>query len=121
MPKPRSAAADASRGLGPPHSTGTSYEEALNLPEDMVAVANEPELTDAELAGPMRKPAFLGDCNAPDSMKLRVMVAVRDGAAIGVTVRTDPDDATVAECVDKAVRALAWKPTKRRESLTTSY
>jgi hypothetical protein len=121
MPRPRSAAAEASRGFGPPHSTGTSFEDALNEPEDMAAVASEPDLTDGELAAPMRNPSFLGDCNAPDSMKLRVMVAVRDGSAMGVTVRTDPDDATVAECVDKAVRTLTWKATKRRESLTTAY
>jgi hypothetical protein len=46
---------------------------------------------------------------------------VRDGAAFGVTVRTDPDDVTVAECVDKAVRTLTWKASKRRESMTTIY
>jgi hypothetical protein len=50
-----------------------------------------------------------------------VQVVVRDGAAVGVTVRTVPDDATLAECIDRGVRALAWAPSKRRDSLTTRY
>ena len=106
---------------GPGHSTGTSYDDALAMPEDMSAVAGEPALSDVELSRPMRSPTFLNDCNVPETMRLMVQVAVRDGAAVGVTVRTQPDDASVAECIDKAVRALAWTASKRRDSLTTSY
>jgi hypothetical protein len=106
---------------GPPHSTGPSYEAALDTPENISALAGEPTLTDQDLAGPMRNPSFMSDCNAPDSMHVKVQVAVRDGAAIGVTVRTDPDDTTVAECIEKAVRGLQWTPSKRRDSMTTVY
>jgi len=106
---------------GPPHSTGPSYEAALDTPENISALAGEPTLTDPDLAGPMRNPSFMSDCNAPESMHVKVQVAVRDGAAIGVTVRTDPDDTIIAECIDKAVRSLQWTPSKRRDSMTTVY
>jgi hypothetical protein len=106
---------------GPGHSTGTSYDDALATPEDMSAVAGEHELSDVELAQPMKSPTFLDDCSVPETMKVKVQVVVRDGAAIGVTVRTQPDDATVAECIDKAVRGLGWTASKKRDSLTTMY
>jgi hypothetical protein len=108
-------------GQGPAHSTGMSYEDALAVAEDLSVVAGERELTDVDLSLPMRNPAFLADCGVQDSLKIMVQVAVRDGAAFGVTVRTVPDDAKLAECIDRAVRALAWPPSKRRDSLTTRY
>jgi hypothetical protein len=120
--RPLSAVApNTPRAWGPPHSTGPTFDDALNAPEDTAAVANEPTLSDVDLAGPMKQPSFLGDCNVPDSMHVKVQVAIRDGAPIGATVRTDPDDPAVADCVDKAVRALTWPPSKRRDSLTTEY
>lgn len=115
------AASRPAHAYGPPHSTGTSYDAALDTPEDIASLAGEPELSNADLAGPMNRPSFLADCSVPDSMHVKVQVAVRDGAAIGVTVRTDPDDTTVAECIDKAVRGLTWPASKRRDSLTTAY
>jgi hypothetical protein len=98
-----------------------SYEDALAVPEDLSAVAGEHELTDVELSLPMRSPTFLADCGVQDSLKIMVQVAVRDGAAVGVTVRTVPDDAKLAECIDRAVRGLTWPASKRRDSLTTRY
>jgi hypothetical protein len=107
--------------LSSPHSTGTSYDDALAVPEDTSALAGEHELTDDDLSKPMRAATFMSDCGVKDSMKVTVKVAVRDGAAIGVTVFTDPDDAAIAECLDKAVRALSFPASKRRDSFTTRY
>jgi len=109
------------RAYGPPHSTGPTYEAALDTPEDIASLAGERDLSDDELGGPMKQPSFLADCSVPESMHVKVQVAVRDGAAIGVTVRTDPDDATVAECIDRAVRSLQWPASKKRDSMTTVY
>jgi hypothetical protein len=98
-----------------------SYDDALAEPEDLTSLAGEPELSDVELSSPMRDAPILATCGAPDTMKLTLRVVVRDGKAVGVTVRTDPDDATIAECVDKAVRELSWATSKHRDSFTTSY
>jgi hypothetical protein len=115
-PEPRRA-----RAYGPPHSTGPTYEAALDTPEDISSLAGERDLSDDELGGPLKQPSFLTDCSAPESMHVKVQVAVRDGAAIGVTVRTAPDDTTVAECIDRAVRGLQWPASKKRDSMTTVY
>jgi len=106
---------------GPPHAVGMSYDEALAVPEDMSSVAAERELTDAELSQPLQSPAFLSSCGVQDSTHVRVRVVIRDGAAVGVTVLTAPDDPSIAECVGKGVRAVAWPANKRRDSLTTTY
>jgi len=106
---------------GPDHSTGMSYDDALSIPEDASSLAGERELSNRELSQPMQGSSFLGDCNVPDATHVTVKVAIRDGAAMGVTVTTDPDDPTVAECVDKAVRALSWPASKHRDSFTTTY
>jgi hypothetical protein len=102
-------------------STGTSYEDALSIPEDLEAVKNEPELSDAELAGPLRNAAFVSDCGAPDSMKVTVRIAIRDGKALGAAVACDPENREVAECIDRAVRDLTWPPSRKRFSVTTRY
>jgi hypothetical protein len=120
-PRPRPTPEPPALGEGPAHSTGTSYEQALAIPEDISAALGEHELTDVELSLPMRSPTFLTDCGVQDSLKVMVQVVVRDGAAVGVTVRTVPDDVKLAECIDRAVRALAWAASKRRDSLTTRY
>jgi hypothetical protein len=101
--------------------SGQSYDEALAVPEELDAVKSEPELSDADLSKPMQNSEFLSTCGAPDSMKVVVKVAVREGRAMGVTVATSPEDPAVAACVDKAVRELSWPTSKKRFSMTTAY
>ncbi len=108
-------------GGGAFHATGMSYEEALNVPEDLDAVKREPELSNTELSAPLKTASFIGECGAPDSMKVTVKVAVVDGHAMGVSVAVSPDDPEIAQCIDKAVRALSWRASKKRFSLTTVY
>jgi hypothetical protein len=59
------------RGRGP---AGPTYESAIASNKQELAIGGkaEPDLTDAELAGPMRNGAFVGECGAPDSMKVTV-------------------------------------------------
>ena len=65
-----------------------------------------PDLSDAQLNAPMRNAAFISGCGAPDSMKVTVKVAVKMGRAVGVSVYTNPPNAGVASCIDRAVRGL---------------
>jgi hypothetical protein len=103
------------------HATGPTYDEALAEPEDVMALQGERELTNAELAAPLKNPEFLSACGVPDATSVTVKIAVRDGAVIGASVYVRPDDAQMAECVDRAVRALAWPASKRRDSFVTTY
>ncbi len=118
---PGKRAAVASASATDYEHQGPSYEEALQIPEDVFATRGAKDLSDAELSGPMRNGTFLHACEAPDSMKVTVRVAVRDGKAQGVTVGTSPVDATVAACIDKAVRELSWPVSPKRNTFTTNY
>ncbi|HEY2517648.1 MAG TPA: hypothetical protein VGI39_42555 [Polyangiaceae bacterium] len=111
-------------GGGGGFSGGMSYEAAIAGNNQQVTIgqaAGGPDLTDNQLAGPMRNASFLGSCGAPDSMKVTVRVAIKMGRAVGVSVYTNPASPGVASCVDRAVRGLAWPVNPKMDSFTTTY
>ncbi len=108
------------RGRGP---AGPTYEMALasNRQEIAIGHKSEPDLTDAQLNRPMQSGAFVGECGAPDSMKVTVRVAVKMGHAAGVSVSTSPLDADIAGCIDRYVRTFSWPVSSKMDSFTTTY
>ena len=80
-----------------------------------------PDLTDGQLAAPMRNAAFISGCGAPDSMKVTVRVAVQNGRAVGVSVYPNPPNPAVASCVARHVRGLGWPPNAKMDFFTTTY
>lgn len=103
---------------------GMSYEAALasNVQEvNIGGGAGGPDLTDGQLAGPMKSAGFITGCGAPDSMKVTVKVAIKGGRAVGVSVYTNPPDPKVSSCVDGAVRRLSWPANGKMDSFTTTY
>jgi hypothetical protein len=112
-------------GGGPGYSGGTSYENVLNGHSDQVVIGqtqqDTPDLTNAQLAAPLRHASFITGCGAPDDMKVTVRVAVRMGRAVGVTVGTNPPSGGVAACVDRSVRMLQWPVSPKTDFVTTSY
>ena len=111
-------------GGGGGGARGMSYEAALAANPQNVTVGGAqgaPDLTDQQLSGPMRNGAFLGACNAPQSMHITVKTVVKMGRAIGVSVYTTPASGGVASCIDRAVRNLAWPVNAKADSLTTNY
>jgi hypothetical protein len=115
-------------GGGPGHpgggfSGGMSYEAVLNSNNESITMGEStgPDLTNAQLAGPLRHAAFVTGCGAPDDMKVQVRVAVRMGAPVGVTVQTTPPNAGIAGCIDRAVRGLRWPANGKTDFVTTNY
>jgi hypothetical protein len=101
-----------------------SYEAAIASNNQEIAIGGAkggPDLTDAQLSGPMKNASFLGGCGAPDSMKVTVRVAIKMGRAVGVSVYTNPASGSVASCVDRAVRGLSWPAHPKMDSFTTTY
>jgi hypothetical protein len=109
------------RGGGGGDSGGPSYESVLNSVDPRGAEAGSPDLTNAQLSDPLRNAAFVPACGAPDDMKVIVRVAVKMGAAIGVTVLTQPASPAVATCIDHAVRGLRWPRSPNTDFVTTNY
>jgi hypothetical protein len=110
-------------GGGGGFSGGQSYEAVLNSNNETVSMgaSSGPDLTNAQLAGPLRTAAFVTACGAPDDMKVQVRVAVRMGVPIGVTVNTTPSNGGVASCIDRAVRGLRWAANPKTDFVTTNY
>lgn len=110
-------------GAGAGFVGGQSYEQALatNVQEIGIGTKSGPDLTDAQLRAPMNNAAFIGACGAPDSMKVTVKVAVKNGRAWGVTVSTNPPTPQVAACIDRHVRGLGWPPNAKMDSFVTTY
>ncbi len=103
---------------------GMSYEQAIatnNQEISMGGAKGGPDLTDAQLSAPMRNAAFISGCGAPDSMKVTVKVAIKNGRAYGVSVYTNPPNPQVSSCVDRHVRGLGWPPNAKMDSFTTTY
>lgn len=101
-----------------------SYEQAMASNNQEISMGGGkagPDLTDAQLSAPMRNAAFISGCGAPDSMKVTVKVAVKNGRAIGVSVYSNPSNASVAACVDRHVRGLGWPSNPKMDSFTTTY
>jgi hypothetical protein len=102
---------------------GLSYEAALATNNQQVTIgqASGPDLSDSQLAGPMKNASFITGCGAPDSMKVTVRVAIKMGRAVGVSVYTTPPNSGVASCIDHAVRGLAWPVNSKMDSFSTNY
>ena len=111
-------------GGGPGYSGGTSFENVLNGNNETITMGqsqDQPDLTNAQLAAPLRHASFITGCGAPDDMKVTVRVAVKMGRAVGVTVSTNPPSAGVAACVDGYVRRVQWPVSPKTDFVTTSY
>jgi len=108
------------RGRGP---AGPTYEAAIasNTQEITIGKQGALDLTDAQLSGPMRNGAFVGECGAPDSMKVTVQVAIKMGRPAGVSVSTRPTDPDVAGCIDRYVRTFSWPSSPKMDSFKTTY
>jgi eukaryotic-like serine/threonine-protein kinase len=105
-------------------SGGMSYEAVLNSNNESLSMGGEstgPDLTNAQLAAPLRHAAFVVSCGAPDDMKVQVRVAVRMGVPVGVTVTTSPPHGSIAACIDRAVRGIRWPANPKTDFVTTNY
>ena len=116
-----------------------SYDEALSTPERLDVNDERVHLTDAQLTGPIR--GVLTGCRVPSNARVTVKTAVQAGRAIGVTVsvrferpksaKRPPSrsqlkaeartSSKIVACVDRAVRAVVWPPSNRRDSFTTEF
>ncbi|HEY8038688.1 MAG TPA: hypothetical protein VIF15_02805, partial [Polyangiaceae bacterium] len=106
------------------YSGGQSFESVLNGNNETLPMGqaqDQPDLTNAQLAAPLRHASFITSCGAPDDMKVTVRVAVKMGRAVGVTVSTNPPSGGVAACVDRSVRGLQWPVSPKTDFVTTSY
>ena len=78
-------------------------------------------LSSAQLGAPLVHGKFVSECGAPDDMKVVVKVTVKRGRAIAVAATTNPANAAVASCVEKATRAMQWDVSPKTQHATVTY
>jgi hypothetical protein len=79
-----------------------------------------PDLSDGELAGPLRDGSFLDACGVPGSTKVTVKVAIRNGRSVGISVYATPPSQSIAGCVEEHVRGLQWPSNAKMDSFVTT-
>lgn len=108
---------------GPSGPSGPSYESAIagNNLELAPGTKDVPDLSDSQLSYPMREGTFLDTCGVPNSTKVTVKVAIRNGHAVGVSAYANPSNREMAWCVERQVRGLSWPSSAKMDSFITTY
>ena len=119
--QPRGGA--VAQGSAPGGPSGASYESAIAGNNLSLAPGKKdvPDLTDGELAGPLRDGSFLDACGVPSSTKVTVKVAIRNGRAVGVSVYATPPNREMGWCVERHVRGFQWPSNAKMDSFVTTY
>jgi hypothetical protein len=105
-------------------SAGPSCEQAAAQAVQEIEIGvkqGAADLAREDYASVLEHGSYFARCGVPDSMRLDICAAVRGGRAVGVTVRTDPGSRAVAECVARAVRALAFPSHPQLDLVRTGF
>jgi hypothetical protein len=103
-------------GRGPPEAPDAGDAGPVAIRKTQTA-----PLSSAQLSAPLVNGRFVTDCGAPDTMKVVVKVTVKSGHAATIDVKTDPPNAAVASCVEKATREKQWDISPKSQSATVTY
>jgi len=60
------------------------------------------------LEGPLRDPARFERCRKPATVRIDIDAIIYNGSALGVNVRTAPNDQALKFCVERIVRETTW-------------
>jgi hypothetical protein len=104
-----------------PSSVSTPSEAGSNVDAGAPVHRQVAPLSTAQLGAPLVHGTFVGQCGAPDDMKVVVHATVKMGRAVSVTVKTQPPNPVVASCIEKATRDLRWDVSPKVEHVTVTY
>jgi hypothetical protein len=105
-------------------SDGVSCDEARDANVDEVAIGKKgggKDLSARDLGAVLNDGAYLGECDVPQSVKVSVCAAVKNGAALGVTVAMSPHDEALEKCVSAKIRALAFPSSPKLDVVKTEF
>ncbi len=106
-PAPKPARASFARSQGSAGG-GLSCEAALANYRETLDPSHPPDLSAADYAGVLNNGRYFSHCGVPARMAVHICVAVQDGQAKGVTVRTSPASGAKGRCVARAVWGLSY-------------
>ncbi len=109
-PDPADEEVKAPRAAASQSSVGLSCEAAAAQSSREIApgTVRAPDISRQAFAAVLDSGSYFSHCGVPSSMSVSLCVAVQDGRAVGVTVRTAPGSASVQACIGRAVRGLSF-------------
>jgi hypothetical protein len=101
----------------PEFTENMSVEQAINaVPPGVERLNIEQEI----MAEPLQDPDLYAPCKLTAASHFKIRVAVWDGKAVGVDIKTMPKNPRLAECLNTQLRALTW-PEKVKSLNTVEY
>jgi hypothetical protein len=122
-PEGSTVCCSASLPVAPNPNTGggKSCEEAL-FDYDPSDEEEEMKSPSADKFGAvLNRGSYFAHCKVPSSTKLDICAAIQNGSAVGVTIRTQPHDPKLADCVAKSVLGLRFPSRPKLDITKTSF
>jgi hypothetical protein len=105
----------------PPPSDASVDASGILSDASTVVHRQRTALSATQLGAPLVHGTFVPSCGAPDSMKVTVHVAVKEGRAVDVHATSAPPNPVVEGCVERAVRDLHWDISPQTSRVTVHY
>jgi hypothetical protein len=87
----------------------------------MMGDETPPDLTAGAYGAVLNRGTYLNSCGVPSSMTVSICAAVQNGRAVGVTVRTTPNNRGVASCVSGQIRGMSFPAHPRLDVTSTVF
>ena len=94
-----------------------AYVEEINIGGAKVPA----DITSSQYGAILNGGSYLNGCGLPSSTAVDVCVAVQNGRAVGVTVRTKPSSPGAASCIASHVRGLSFPAHPKLDVTRTSF
>jgi hypothetical protein len=121
-PAPAPAPAPDSEREAP--TTVSSCENAIARNNEQISIGGPrgpTDITREAYAGILQNGRYLSGCSIPDRTVFEICAAVRDGRAVGVTVTSSPQNASLNSCVRRAVSRLKFPQNPRLDVTHTRF
>ncbi|HMI88951.1 MAG TPA: hypothetical protein VK550_32955 [Polyangiaceae bacterium] len=126
----RSLTLTESRGTVDPSSNAIPYPTRIDTPPQAgvaAAIKAVPStipvgtLSKSQLEAPLRDRAHFDHCRIPYGTHGEIAAVVYNGAALGVDVKTTPNDRALNFCIERSVRQMTWIKELAVNRVTVSF
>lgn len=119
----RSRRSRSGGGNVPVVSGGQSCEAAMDAYNEtkVIGQQGQADITAGQYGRLLNSGSYFGHCGVPSSMAVSICAAVQNGRAVGVTVRTTPNDRKKASCITSSVRRLSFPSHPKLDVTRTSF
>jgi hypothetical protein len=102
---------------------GMSCEAAQDsyVEEMKIGQRGQADITAGQYGAILNSGSYMNACGVPDSMTVNICAAVQNGRAVGVTVRTTPNNGGVAGCIAAAVRRISFPSHPKLDVTRTTF